>query len=326
MLEVPGASDLKAEVHKYLDIVRQRNEAIVAHDSTLLQLANTRAQIGLADRDAAAVSRELQEGLDPQRPIFVQYLRGALQLLKSYVVETLHDMRRSAAYYTLEPVPFSVTDHRTSMLELQHQKILRVLQKSEEQVGALNDRWFWLEIRDDDSLARIRSGRPVWFGVALNRNAPPSGPFARAQRPMVHRISCVLDGLVPLAPKPGLVATVSVMHAGVCGAYNDDRHKEMSFTFAPRTMAYQYDVASGEPVRTEHGEVSGDLTEGGKFIMLSPFGFWGVQIAPEDGRNSQLDLSTIACIRISFLAKAKTLGLEMLGQRAAIPNAATAPV
>ena len=300
-MEIQGAKELKEAVHKYLDLVAQRNEAIVEHDSAVLQAKNIEAQIGVAEADAEEMESQIQIGVDPQRPIFVQYLRSCMQVVKSFIIDTLYMMHRSADYCTLTQSPLRLADYRVSTLEKQYTETLRRLQTAAEDVGARSDDDHWLEIKDEAQLQQLRIGQPLWFSLPLNTNHPPIGPFAGVECPMVHKVECYFEGLKTDPSYPSASATVAIMHSGVSYVYQEASGRIWSFAHAPRTISFQYRVSD-----RDHKESSGDLTEGGKYIMLSPFALWGVQLQGSEAEKSKLDLSAIGKVEIVFTAKGAT--------------------
>jgi hypothetical protein len=148
-------------------------------------------------------------------------------------------------------------------------------------------------MRDPSQIELLKQGRPVWIALPLNRNKPPSRPFANIEAPLVRRVRCFLDGAT--SADPDATATVTLQHLGVSHLFNQRDESVWTFAHALRTVSFEYRVTD-----KHFEEDQGDLTEEGQFMMLSPFALWGVQIRPEDGRNDQLNLAGLHRAILSF--------------------------
>lgn len=298
-LDIPKAEVLKEEVHKYFELVMQRNKAILERDSEMQQAYNIQAQIELIAKENTDLRKVITSTDDPTLPTLVQYMNSSTQLLKSYIIETLYMMSRSANCYTLENKPLRLTDYRVSTLEQQYAEIVKRLQEAARDNGPQSDSNCTLFIDDEAQLEQLRQYEPVWFSIPLNTNRPPTGPFGAIDRPMVYKIECYFDGLT--SPSSHSKAVVTVEHSGFSYSYNEATGEVWSFTHAPRTIL----LSQYETDKKREGFYWGDLTEAGKHMMLSPFTVWGVQFKREAGDNGKFDLSTIKRVELQFSVKGK---------------------
>ncbi len=305
--EIPQAQPYVDAMHGYMDIVNQRNTAIVNHDSACIQLDNVETQIALAEKANAEIARQLAESTNVLRPVFIQYIDESLQLAKSLVMGTLHSMARSLEYYTLSPQVLHFVDYRVSTLEDHYGYLLSGLNRAKEDAGARSPFSRDWVITDPPLLDRLKAGMPVWIAVPLNRNKPPIRPFADIHRPLVRAVRCFLGGATGADPEA--TATVTVQHCGVSHLF--DEHDERVWTFAHgvRTVSFEYRL------RDRHfDDDQGDLTEEDQFMRLSPFALWGIQIRPQDGHNDTLDLSKLNAVTLTVVGNGVTRAIA--GSRA----------
>ncbi|MBL8948553.1 MAG: hypothetical protein JNK45_35605, partial [Myxococcales bacterium] len=275
------------------------------------QLNGIHTQLTLIDRETGELARQREIDDDPQRAVFVQYLSAGMQLAKSFLVETLYMLSRSTDYYALTRTPLDLADFRVSALEKQYGETLEQLRKATVEVGSRAEVLCTHVIDDPVRLAALRSGATAWLSLRPTAGGALASPFANLQRPLVHRVQCFLEGAA--SPRAGAYATIAVEHGGISYVHDVASDSLWSFSHCPITTAFQYwlDDPRRELIDGDGREVtrSGDLTEGGRFMMPSPFAQWGLRIRPGDGENATLDLSRLARVVVRFWTKGKVAGL-----------------
>jgi hypothetical protein len=295
-LDVSGAAELKTLVGEYLDLTEKRNKLIVERDAALQQANTLEGQLQLAAQDAARLQLWRERTVAPGLPALLQYLGGSVQQSKARLIAALHMMARSVGYCTLSSVPMVLQDDRVSMLETQYAAILAAIHDAHERLGMPTRAVRSVVIESGPQLQRLKNGKPVWISIPVNTNRPPTGPFANLEQPFVFDVECHLDGAVSRSGSPKAYATATITHTGTSFACNEsiDPPRVLSFTHRRRTVQFQTTLASGKKVMPE----SGDFTDRGRFMPLSPFAVWGVQYRPEE--NPDLDLSGVKRVELRF--------------------------
>jgi hypothetical protein len=216
--------------------------------------------------------------------------------LKSFIVRNLYMMSRSVDYLTLSTNVLQLEDYQVSTLEAQYGMLLERLHKAMADLGPQIPERIHYTINDPILLGKIMNYEPIWISIPLNTNEPPEGYFADKTHPLVEKIECYLAGVE--STDPDIYATVTIENNGRSMAYNELTHEYWLFTNPSRTISFQYNISNHSTMKG-----SGDLTQDGAFLALSPFGSWGILIRKEEGQNNQIDLSKLKKLELYFTAR-----------------------
>lgn len=293
-LDMPGAEGVKALVGEYLDLTEKRNKLIVERDAALQQARTLDGQVGIAEADASRLARWKQRDLAPNMPALLQYMAGSVQQAKSRLVESLNGLTRSVGYCTLRKVPLVLQDDTVSLLEAQYANILATLHEANERLGMPTRVVRSLFLDQPYQLELLKAGKPVWISLPVNTNHPPVGPFANLAQPYVFDVEVHCEGIASKSGSHDAYSTATVTHTGSSFVCDESQKppRVLSFTHRRRTVQFQAYLSSGRKVLPE----SGDFTDKGRYIPLSPFTVWGVQFRAVE--NSDLDLSRVTRLEL----------------------------
>jgi hypothetical protein len=211
---------------------------------------------------------------------------GSSQRMKNYIIETLYMMGRSATYMTLAPAPSELEDFTISLLEAEYARIQHQLQDDMEQRGPRSRIDCTHEIDAPQDIERLLRHEPVRF--AFSFDAP--GEFPVDEHPLIESVEIALLGLREQERN----VVISLRQAGFSFARSAQTGRVFSFTHHPRKVNYQYSLATGR-----HHPHSGDLTEQGRYLPVSPFAAWSLTI-PAGGPNARVDLTGLRGVRLIF--------------------------
>ena len=119
--------------------------------------------------------------------------------------------------------------------------------------------------------------------------------------PFAYDVACYCEGLRSRTGHPRAFATLTITHSGAAFASSEvsSRPTVWAFNHAPHTIEFQYYLANQEKVLS----LSGDLTAEGKYMPLSPFTVWAIQLRREE--NPDIDPSAVTRVELLFGVRGK---------------------